>query len=112
MLLEVVKSLIHDGYTALMDQRCHSAEQMFSQLLNIIDPSELKVNWINLCIKVIELYAFNTVSLFPSTKIMICYWIVAHHASYVLYVALCMSKSLKMREMENRVIMGLYDVSL
>lgn len=45
MLLEVVKSLIHDGYTALMDQRCHSAEQMFSQLLNIIDPSELKVNW-------------------------------------------------------------------
>ncbi|XP_052529754.1 E3 ubiquitin-protein ligase TTC3 isoform X5 [Tympanuchus pallidicinctus] len=42
MLLEVVKSLIHDGYTALMDQRCHSAEQMFSQLLNIIDPSELK----------------------------------------------------------------------
>lgn len=45
MLLEVVKSLVHDGYTALMDQRCHSAEQMFSQLLNILNPSELKVNW-------------------------------------------------------------------
>ncbi|POI35088.1 hypothetical protein CIB84_001160 [Bambusicola thoracicus] len=42
MLLEVVKSLVHDGYTALMDQRCHSAEQMFSQLLNILNPSELK----------------------------------------------------------------------
>ncbi|XP_015737849.1 E3 ubiquitin-protein ligase TTC3 isoform X4 [Coturnix japonica] len=42
MLLEVIKSLVHDGYTALMDQRCHSAEQMFSQLLNIVDPSELK----------------------------------------------------------------------
>ncbi|XP_065597809.1 E3 ubiquitin-protein ligase TTC3 isoform X2 [Cyrtonyx montezumae] len=42
MLLEKVKSLVHDGYTALMDQRCRSAEQVFSQLLNILDPSELK----------------------------------------------------------------------
>ncbi|XP_021261063.1 E3 ubiquitin-protein ligase TTC3 isoform X5 [Numida meleagris] len=42
MLLEEVKSLVHDGYTALMDQRCRSAEQVFSQLLNILDPSELK----------------------------------------------------------------------
>ncbi|KFV59323.1 E3 ubiquitin-protein ligase TTC3, partial [Gavia stellata] len=42
MLPEVVKSLVHDGYTALMDQRCHSAEQAFSQLLSILNPSELK----------------------------------------------------------------------
>ncbi|OXB68617.1 hypothetical protein ASZ78_014264 [Callipepla squamata] len=42
MLLEKVKSLVHDGYTALMDQRCRSAEQVFSQLLSILDPSELK----------------------------------------------------------------------
>lgn len=45
MLLEEVKSLVRDGYTALMDQRCRSAEQAFSQLLSILNPSELKVNW-------------------------------------------------------------------
>ncbi|XP_074956313.1 E3 ubiquitin-protein ligase TTC3 isoform X1 [Phalacrocorax aristotelis] len=42
MLPEAVKSLVHDGYTALMDQRCHSAEQAFSQLLSMLKPSELK----------------------------------------------------------------------
>ncbi|XP_068273537.1 E3 ubiquitin-protein ligase TTC3 isoform X2 [Nyctibius grandis] len=42
MLPEEVKSLVHEGYTALMDQRCHSAEQAFSQLLSILNPSELK----------------------------------------------------------------------
>ncbi|XP_029876464.1 E3 ubiquitin-protein ligase TTC3 isoform X4 [Aquila chrysaetos chrysaetos] len=42
MLPEEVKSLVRDGYTALMDQRCHSAEQAFSQLLSILNPSELK----------------------------------------------------------------------
>ncbi|KAM6382779.1 E3 ubiquitin-protein ligase TTC3 isoform 7-T8 [Alca torda] len=42
MLPEEVKSLVHDGYTALMDQQCHSAEQAFSQLLSILNPSELK----------------------------------------------------------------------
>ncbi|XP_072702580.1 E3 ubiquitin-protein ligase TTC3 isoform X3 [Ciconia boyciana] len=42
MLPEAVKSLVRDGYTALMDQRCHSAEQAFSQLLSILNPSELK----------------------------------------------------------------------
>ncbi|XP_035401875.1 E3 ubiquitin-protein ligase TTC3 isoform X3 [Cygnus atratus] len=42
MLLEEVKSLVRDGYTALMDQRCCSAEQAFSQLLSILNPSELK----------------------------------------------------------------------
>ncbi|XP_074670451.1 E3 ubiquitin-protein ligase TTC3 isoform X3 [Strix aluco] len=42
MLPEEVKSLVCDGYTALMDQRCHSAEQAFSQLLSILNSSELK----------------------------------------------------------------------
>lgn len=42
MLPEAIKSLVCDGYTALMDQRCHSAEQAFSQLLSILNPSELK----------------------------------------------------------------------
>ncbi|KAM6139822.1 E3 ubiquitin-protein ligase TTC3 isoform 1-T1 [Pterocles gutturalis] len=42
MLAEQVKSLVYNGYTALMDQRCVSAEQTFSQLLNILNPSELK----------------------------------------------------------------------
>ncbi|XP_075288176.1 E3 ubiquitin-protein ligase TTC3 isoform X3 [Opisthocomus hoazin] len=42
MLPEAVKSLVRDGYTALMDQRCHSAEQAFSQLLSILNPSQLK----------------------------------------------------------------------
>ncbi|NXI65542.1 TTC3 ligase, partial [Anseranas semipalmata] len=42
MLLEEVKSLVRDGYMALMDQQCRSAEQAFSQLLSILNPSELK----------------------------------------------------------------------
>ncbi|XP_025067841.1 E3 ubiquitin-protein ligase TTC3 isoform X4 [Alligator sinensis] len=42
MLPEMLKSLVCDGYKALMDQRCRSAEQAFSQLMNILDPSELK----------------------------------------------------------------------
>ncbi|XP_043363393.1 E3 ubiquitin-protein ligase TTC3 isoform X7 [Dermochelys coriacea] len=42
VLPEMLKSLVHDGYTALTDQRCHSAKQFFSRLLNILDPSELK----------------------------------------------------------------------
>ncbi|XP_019384464.1 PREDICTED: E3 ubiquitin-protein ligase TTC3 isoform X4 [Crocodylus porosus] len=41
-LPEMLKSLVCDGYTALMDQRCRSAKQAFSQLMNILDPSELK----------------------------------------------------------------------
>ncbi|XP_030327782.1 E3 ubiquitin-protein ligase TTC3 isoform X3 [Strigops habroptila] len=48
MFPEEVKSLVRDGYTALMDQRCHSAAQAFSQLLSILNPSELKQ--LNLCV--------------------------------------------------------------
>ncbi|XP_010226687.1 PREDICTED: E3 ubiquitin-protein ligase TTC3 [Tinamus guttatus] len=42
MLPEKLTSLVHEGYTALMDQRCRSAEQAFSQLLSMLNPSELK----------------------------------------------------------------------
>ncbi|NWI19522.1 TTC3 ligase, partial [Crypturellus soui] len=42
MLPEKLTSLVCEGYTALMDQRCRSAEQAFSQLLNMLNPSELK----------------------------------------------------------------------
>ncbi|XP_034608609.1 E3 ubiquitin-protein ligase TTC3 isoform X3 [Trachemys scripta elegans] len=42
VLPEMLKTLVHDGYTALRDQRYRSAEQFFSDLLNILDPSELK----------------------------------------------------------------------
>ncbi|XP_033915944.1 E3 ubiquitin-protein ligase TTC3 isoform X2 [Melopsittacus undulatus] len=48
MFPEEVKTLVHDGYTALMDQRCHSAEQAFSRLLSILNPAELKQ--LNLCV--------------------------------------------------------------
>ncbi|XP_051464548.1 E3 ubiquitin-protein ligase TTC3 isoform X2 [Apus apus] len=40
--LEEVECFVRDGYTALMDQRYHSAEHAFSQLLSILKPSELK----------------------------------------------------------------------
>ncbi|XP_032653076.1 E3 ubiquitin-protein ligase TTC3 isoform X4 [Chelonoidis abingdonii] len=42
VLPEMLKSLVHDGCTALTDQRYRSAEQFFSELLNILDPSKLK----------------------------------------------------------------------
>uniref|UniRef100_A0A8C4XXR1 RING-type E3 ubiquitin transferase n=1 Tax=Gopherus evgoodei TaxID=1825980 RepID=A0A8C4XXR1_9SAUR len=42
VLPEMLKSLVHDGCMALTDQRYRSAEQFFSELLNILDPSKLK----------------------------------------------------------------------
>ncbi|NXA51181.1 TTC3 ligase, partial [Nothocercus julius] len=42
MFPEKLTSLVREGYTALMDQRCRSAEQAFSQLLSMLNPSELK----------------------------------------------------------------------
>ncbi|KFP74671.1 E3 ubiquitin-protein ligase TTC3, partial [Apaloderma vittatum] len=41
-MLSEESSLVRFGYTALMDQRCKSAEQAFSQLLSILNHSELK----------------------------------------------------------------------
>ncbi|XP_009986041.1 PREDICTED: E3 ubiquitin-protein ligase TTC3, partial [Tauraco erythrolophus] len=60
MLPEVVKSLVRDGYTALMDQRCHSAEQAFSQLLNILNPSELKQLNLHIINYVVIIYGHAT----------------------------------------------------
>ncbi|XP_063812625.1 E3 ubiquitin-protein ligase TTC3 isoform X2 [Pseudophryne corroboree] len=42
MLEDVVKSLARDGYEALKDKRCHNAQAMFSQLLEILEHNELR----------------------------------------------------------------------
>nr|XP_033804507.1 E3 ubiquitin-protein ligase TTC3 isoform X2 [Geotrypetes seraphini] len=48
-LTEKTKALIHDGYTSLLNECCHSAAQAFSQLLNILSPTILpKVNLANI----------------------------------------------------------------
>ncbi|XP_078512986.1 E3 ubiquitin-protein ligase TTC3-like isoform X2 [Lissotriton helveticus] len=41
-LPETLKDLIHTGHTALLDKCFHSAEQAFSQLLDILNPADLK----------------------------------------------------------------------
>ncbi|XP_078512990.1 E3 ubiquitin-protein ligase TTC3 isoform X2 [Lissotriton helveticus] len=41
-LQEKLKTLVENGHTALLDQCFHSAEQAFSQLLDLVDPAELK----------------------------------------------------------------------
>ncbi|XP_069058643.1 E3 ubiquitin-protein ligase TTC3-like [Pleurodeles waltl] len=41
-LQEKLKTLVETGHTALFDQCFHSAEQAFSQLLDLVDPAELK----------------------------------------------------------------------
>ncbi|XP_068000700.1 E3 ubiquitin-protein ligase TTC3 isoform X2 [Melanerpes formicivorus] len=60
MLPEDIKSLVYDGYTALMDQRCHSAEQAFSQLLSILNPSELKQLNLHIINYVVLIYGHAT----------------------------------------------------
>ncbi|KAM6310150.1 E3 ubiquitin-protein ligase TTC3 [Aegotheles albertisi] len=60
MLPEAVKSLFRDGYTALRDQRCHSAEQAFSQLLSILNPSELKQLNLHIINYVVIIYGHAT----------------------------------------------------
>lgn len=39
----MLRSLIQDGYTALLEQRCRSAAQAFTELLNGLDPQKIKV---------------------------------------------------------------------
>lgn len=41
-IMKMLRSLIQDGYTALLDQRCRSAAQSFSELLNGLDPQKIK----------------------------------------------------------------------
>ncbi|XP_010147561.1 PREDICTED: E3 ubiquitin-protein ligase TTC3, partial [Eurypyga helias] len=60
MLPEEVKSLVHYGYTALMDQRCHSAEQAFAQLLSILNPSGLKQLNLHIINYVVIIYGHAT----------------------------------------------------
>ncbi|XP_049641573.1 E3 ubiquitin-protein ligase TTC3 [Suncus etruscus] len=41
-IMKMLRSLIQDGYTALLDQRCRSAAQAFNELLNGLDPQKIK----------------------------------------------------------------------
>ncbi|XP_054434242.1 E3 ubiquitin-protein ligase TTC3 isoform X2 [Pteronotus mesoamericanus] len=41
-IMKMLRSLIQDGYTALLEQRCRSAAQAFSELLNNLDPQKIK----------------------------------------------------------------------
>ncbi|XP_007943750.1 E3 ubiquitin-protein ligase TTC3 [Orycteropus afer afer] len=41
-LMKMLRGLIQDGYTALLDQRCHCAVQAFSHLLKGLDPQKNK----------------------------------------------------------------------
>lgn len=40
--MKMLRSLIQDGYTALLEQRCRSAAQAFTELLNGLDPQKIK----------------------------------------------------------------------
>ncbi|XP_012587851.1 PREDICTED: E3 ubiquitin-protein ligase TTC3 isoform X4 [Condylura cristata] len=40
--MKMLRSLIQDGYTALLDQRCRSAAQAFTELLSGLDPQKIK----------------------------------------------------------------------
>ncbi|XP_023375361.1 E3 ubiquitin-protein ligase TTC3 [Otolemur garnettii] len=42
-IMKMLRSLIQDGYTALLEQRCRSAVQAFTELLNGLDPQKIKV---------------------------------------------------------------------
>nr|XP_045005791.1 E3 ubiquitin-protein ligase TTC3 isoform X3 [Jaculus jaculus] len=41
-IMKMLRSLIQDGYTALIEQRCRSAAQAFTELLNGLDPQKIK----------------------------------------------------------------------
>ncbi|KAL1788280.1 E3 ubiquitin-protein ligase TTC3 [Sigmodon hispidus] len=41
-IMKMLRSLIQDGYTALMEQRCRSAAQAFTELLNGLDPQKIR----------------------------------------------------------------------
>lgn len=41
-LMKMLRSLVQDGYTALLEQRCRSAAQAFSELLGNLDPQKIK----------------------------------------------------------------------
>ncbi|KAM7322338.1 hypothetical protein ACRRTK_019179 [Alexandromys fortis] len=41
-IMKMLRSLIQDGYTALLEHRCRSAAQAFTELLNGLDPQKIK----------------------------------------------------------------------
>lgn len=43
-IMKMLRSLIQDGYTALLEHRCRSAAQAFTELLNGLDPQKIKVS--------------------------------------------------------------------
>lgn len=45
--MKMLRSLIQDGYTALLEQRCRSAAQAFTELLNGLDPQKIKVSLVD-----------------------------------------------------------------
>lgn len=45
--MKMLRSLIQDGYTALLEQRCRSAAQAFTELLNGLDPQKIKVKFLS-----------------------------------------------------------------
>uniref|UniRef100_H0WS87 RING-type E3 ubiquitin transferase n=1 Tax=Otolemur garnettii TaxID=30611 RepID=H0WS87_OTOGA len=48
-IMKMLRSLIQDGYTALLEQRCRSAVQAFTELLNGLDPQKIKKVQVYLC---------------------------------------------------------------
>ncbi|KAM4797660.1 uncharacterized protein LOC144252762 isoform X2 [Urocitellus parryii] len=41
-IMKMLRSLIQDGYIALLEQRCRSAAQAFTELLNGLEPQKIK----------------------------------------------------------------------
>ncbi|XP_078416432.1 E3 ubiquitin-protein ligase TTC3 [Cetorhinus maximus] len=41
-IMNNLKTLIHDGYIALLDKRAHNAEHAFLKVLNLVDPEKLE----------------------------------------------------------------------
>ncbi|XP_072369328.1 E3 ubiquitin-protein ligase TTC3 isoform X2 [Scyliorhinus torazame] len=41
-IMSKLKSLIHDGYIALLDKRAHNAKNAFIKVLNLVDPEKLE----------------------------------------------------------------------
>ncbi|XP_048351643.1 E3 ubiquitin-protein ligase TTC3 isoform X2 [Sphaerodactylus townsendi] len=58
--VEKLKTYVKDGCTALMDHRFHSAEQLFAQLLNSLDPLQLQPLSLGIVDYVVIVYGYAT----------------------------------------------------
>lgn len=56
--MKMLRSLIQDGYTALLEQRCRSAAQAFTELLNGLDPQKIKVSLVHCNVLVFVVYIY------------------------------------------------------